>query len=420
MKFRDLHTNIKLRLIEQGLNNLVANAVYPFMVIYFSERFGAALTGLLLMIRVGAQVLSGFYGGSISDKFGRRYVMLRAEWVRLFSHVILALASSPWWDSAYVVFFMMVLAGICSGISAPAGKAMLIDVSTPENRRMMYSFNYWSTNASLMLGTMLGGLFFNKHRFIMLSLLTLSSLISLVILLFFIKETKFREKNVNSRNIVGEIIRDYKNVIQDRAFKPYFLASIIDLSIELQARNYLPIFYTEHIFDKKIKIFNKIITLDGYETFSIIYIVNTLIVITISTLISRLAKKWSEKSVLYGGLLLYSLGYGILANSTIIWLLVLVMAIVTLGEIAYVPVKETLLANFAPENNRGAYMAVNGLGVRISTMAASLFVTIGALTPPWIIGGLFWFMGISSIYFYNISYKNYQRSKINIPAVGKK
>lgn len=46
-----------------------------------------------------------------------------------------------------------------SGLINPAGEAMLIDVSTPENRSFMYSVSYWANNLSIMIGIMVGVVF---------------------------------------------------------------------------------------------------------------------------------------------------------------------------------------------------------------------------------------------------------------------
>jgi len=40
------------------------------MAIYFSEKLGQAITGLLLLANVCAQILMGFYGGYIADRWG--------------------------------------------------------------------------------------------------------------------------------------------------------------------------------------------------------------------------------------------------------------------------------------------------------------------------------------------------------------
>ena len=45
MRFRDLHINVKVRLGEVFLVNLVGNMIYPSIAIYFAERYGPAITG---------------------------------------------------------------------------------------------------------------------------------------------------------------------------------------------------------------------------------------------------------------------------------------------------------------------------------------------------------------------------------------
>ncbi|MFF2796629.1 hypothetical protein [Lysinibacillus xylanilyticus] len=48
MKLRDIHPNIKLRLVMQFLGSLISMAVIPFLAIYFTQKIGATKTGIYL------------------------------------------------------------------------------------------------------------------------------------------------------------------------------------------------------------------------------------------------------------------------------------------------------------------------------------------------------------------------------------
>ena len=49
----------------------------------------------------------------------------------------MTLAISPWIESPIIVLVMLIIVGVCSGLGKPAGQAMLIDVSTKENRKFI-------------------------------------------------------------------------------------------------------------------------------------------------------------------------------------------------------------------------------------------------------------------------------------------
>lgn len=54
--WRELHPNVRVRIINSFLARMVGGAVFPFMAIYFSQHLGA---GLLLALLVGVQFIAG-------------------------------------------------------------------------------------------------------------------------------------------------------------------------------------------------------------------------------------------------------------------------------------------------------------------------------------------------------------------------
>ena len=76
--FMQFHRTIKIRIIESFLSSAVSNMIFPFMAIYLSAHFGITITGILLLINVFIGVIISFFGGYISDSFGRKsYLFLQ-------------------------------------------------------------------------------------------------------------------------------------------------------------------------------------------------------------------------------------------------------------------------------------------------------------------------------------------------------
>ncbi len=61
--FRELHPNIRARILIQFLSKVIGSMIFPFMAIYFSMEINSSIAGVLLMINVFAQFLAGMYGG---------------------------------------------------------------------------------------------------------------------------------------------------------------------------------------------------------------------------------------------------------------------------------------------------------------------------------------------------------------------
>ena len=298
----------------------------------------------------------------------------------------MTLAISPWIESPIIVLVMLIIVGVCSGLGKPAGQAMLIDVSTKENRKFIFSFDYWSNNIALLLGMMVGGILFKSHKVELMLGLTGASLLSLIFLQFFISETldKRDTDEKPKANVFKELWYNYKTVIRDTTFALFMLASFLEMSIEIQASNYLSVRLVEKIDTQSLFRFGDYsFSVDGYQVYSLIYIVNTLTVLIFGVFVSWAIKRLSDRFVLFTGLLVYTFGYGFLAYSNSPWALLFVMVFVTLGELTYVTIKQSVLADITPSENRSSYMAVNNLSYRGASLIAPLSVSIGAIMPYW-------------------------------------
>lgn len=104
------------------------------------------------------------------------------------------------------------------------------------------------------------------------------------------------------------------------------LASFLEMSIEIQASNYLSVRLVEKIDTQSLFRFGDYsFSVDGYQVYSLIYIVNTLTVLIFGVFVSWAIKRLSDRFVLFTGLLVYTFGYGFLAYSNSPWALLFVM-----------------------------------------------------------------------------------------------
>ncbi|MHC8523087.1 hypothetical protein ACPJHQ_20425 [Rossellomorea sp. H39__3] len=72
VKLKEIHPNVKFRLVMQFFGGLVSMAVMPFLAIYFAGKLGAAITGIVLVVVILSGIAGGFLGGTLSDKWGGR------------------------------------------------------------------------------------------------------------------------------------------------------------------------------------------------------------------------------------------------------------------------------------------------------------------------------------------------------------
>jgi MFS transporter, DHA1 family, multidrug resistance protein B len=131
--------------------------------------------------------------------------------------------------------------GISFGLEGPAADAMIIDVTKLDERKGVYSLMYWSFNLAFSLGGIDGAFMFENHLFIPLLILTFSSIVSNILVIFFIKET-FKPKishPVKRKNVLKDMFQSYKEVARDNLFLLFVLAGLLIQSLENQLENYI-------------------------------------------------------------------------------------------------------------------------------------------------------------------------------------
>lgn len=131
--------------------------IMPVLPTYLRELTGDDLSqaaidgGWLLLVYAGMQFLFAPLIGNLSDRFGRRPVLLACIFTFAIDNLICALATSYW-----MLFVGRVLAGI-SGASFGTAAAYIADVSTEETRAKNFGLMGIAFGTGFALGPVIGG-----------------------------------------------------------------------------------------------------------------------------------------------------------------------------------------------------------------------------------------------------------------------
>jgi DHA1 family multidrug resistance protein B-like MFS transporter len=350
--------------------------IFPFMAIYLSRHFGVKQAGLLLLINVFIGIILNFFGGYFSDQFGRKKIMVFAETLRLFAFVTMMFCNSPWFSSPIITFLMMTVNSICWGLAGPANQAMLIDVSKPEERKLMYTIMYWSNNLSIAIGGMLGGFLFKSYLFELLLALSIASFITWVLITFFVEESMIIQQSATKtiRHHAKKMISNYRDVFQDKLFILYVLAGLLVLQMEFQLTNYISIRLTNEMNTGHFLNW----TFGGIEMTGFLRTENTILVVVMALFATRIVKRMNDQQTLIWSCVAFVAGYAVISYSNTIWLLFIAMFIATIAEVLRVPVQQNYMAHLPAENTRSSYMAVAGLTFNLAMFICSLTVSLSA------------------------------------------
>ncbi|MEF2292199.1 MFS transporter [Virgibacillus dokdonensis] len=385
--FKQFHLNIKIRMVVSFVSDIAEMSIFPFMAIYFSSNLGMAWAGAILTLTTVVSIIFGMYGGSFADRFGRKKVMVAGSIIQTISFVIIALANSPWFESVWLTFFMFFLLSITSRFIDPASEALLIDVSSEEEQPLMYRFVYWSSNLAFSMGIILGGLFFQTHKFELFLGFAILSIFTFLLTVGWIQDD-YVPKNDKKNGVILGFISDYIKVLKDARFMVLCVSTLLILSLEFQLYGFIAVRLNEDI---HTSIFGIII--DGPKMLSILIVTNTMIVILASGIVGNIAQKINMNTTLFVGLFMYVLGYSFLAWNNVIVLLTVAIAVATVGEILFQPIRSTYVAQLANKDARGSYIAVSGLSMDAGQILGSLGLMVSALLSNAMMTALFLLVG---------------------------
>jgi len=128
--------------------------VLPKLVLHFvngDDTQAAEVYGLFSTVWALMQFLFSPLQGALSDRFGRRPVILASNFGLCFDYVLMALAPSLWW-----LFVGRMLSGITAA-SISTANAYIADVTPPEKRAGAFGMMGVAFSVGFILGPALGG-----------------------------------------------------------------------------------------------------------------------------------------------------------------------------------------------------------------------------------------------------------------------
>lgn len=340
----------------------------PYIALYVTSKFGVGLTqvGIVWAIVGVGNLIGGMFGGALTDKFGRKFMILFGLLVSAsFSIVVLFV------NRINTLYFVVLFMGLMGSIAGPARSAMVVDVLPVEKRTEGFGIIRITMNLAATIGPALGG-FVSSYSFSYLFIMDAAASLIVGILFFFaLPETKpasIDEENTlkdeNSENKKSKKKSNgggYKGVLKDWKFLLFVFISAIMVLVYEQMHTTLPVFLRDTY------------AFPNYM-FGYLLSMNALMVVLFQYLITKMIKRFSAFVMMAVGNILYAVGFGMYGFFGTVPMFFVAMAIITIGEMIVAPYGQTIAANFAPEDKRGRYLAV----MQWTGLIPTLFGVLGA------------------------------------------
>jgi len=357
--YRHFHPIVYCLIVGVVLARIASSMSMPFLAIYLGMRTDMSPVTIGLVIGVGsiATTVGGFFGGNLSDRFGRSVIMFGAlfTWSAVF--MAFSVAEHP------LVFMLLnMLNGLCRSFFEPVSQALMADLTPPDRRMKVFSLRYFAANVGVAVGPLLGAYLGVKEGaapFLITGIIYLIYATALFVLL-----NSFGIKKVESGKSKqrATMLEAFRVLGKDGALRFFILGGII-VSI---GYSQMTVTLSQHLERTYV---------DGIERFAVLMSANALTVIALQLFISRWFENRSPVWGIYMGNVAFAIGFVGFALSESWWAWILSMVVFTIGEILNYPAGTMLMDRLAPEHLRGTYFG------------AQSFQSLGHFIGPWA-GGL--------------------------------
>jgi MFS family permease len=335
----------QLRIMFYGMliSTMGSSMIWPFLMIYVRERVNLPLAQVasLMTINATAGIIAAFIAGPITDRVGRK-------WVMVFSLVgnglVYYFMSSA---QGYLSFaILMMLSGSFNPLYRVGADAMVADLIPPENRPDAYALMRLSNNAGISIGPVIGGLISTLSVAGTFFLAGTGMIIYSLLLAFLAIETLPQHAAHETR--ISKPLGGYLQVLRDSNFLAFIGAFILTQMCATTIWILMPV-YANGVYGVPI------------SQYSLIPTTNALMVVFLQIYVTRITKRYRPLPVMLAGAIFYTLGVGTVALGTSFsgfWISIVIM---TVGELILMPTSSSYVASLAPPDMRGRYMSVAGL-----------------------------------------------------------
>jgi MFS family permease len=340
---------------------------------FYAEKYGAspAVVGLLVSAYAVCQLISGPFLGSLSDRFGRRPVLIVSQVGTLIGFLILAGANMLW-----LIFLSRLIDGSTAG-NLSVAQAYIADVTPPEDRAKSFAIIGIAFGFGFLIGPALSGFLSGFGYVYPIYMAAVLSLVSILGTIFILPEPERHRPPGEERKLglfqFASYGKDFKNpkisstLFQFSAFFLAFSFFIAGIALFAERR------FTWHGLPFGPREVGYLFAYTGF-----------LGILIQGGLLGRIVKRFGEQKVVIFSFTSAAIGYLILGFSHSIPLLLVAATFSSFGTGGLRPCLTALVSRQAGAHEQGRMMGLiqglNSVSSIIGPILSGLFIDCGWLT----------------------------------------
>ena len=331
--------------------------IIPFLGL--SLGLNAFQVGLILSIFSICQFFASPITGKLSDRFGRKPLLIFSQTSTLIGFILLGIANNVW---------ILVLARLVDGLlgsNMTVSHAYISDVTNPKYRTKTFGYSSAVFGAGLIFGPVIGGLLASINYSVPFFFAAGVSLLSIILVIIFLPESLSKKEN--------KLDFKFGDIIPIKETKRFFKSAKI--------RGILVVFFIYNFgFFLFISTFALLaenqINVSVQEVGFYMAWIGILRVIFQTALINPLLKKLSENTTLRLGIFAMIFAMAFLIFSTNYWIVYLPLSFLAFGSGVVRPILTSKLTKAVKKEETGSLLGVS-----------NSLTSIGQIITP-ILGGL--------------------------------
>ncbi|MDD2678927.1 MAG: MFS transporter [Candidatus Nanoarchaeia archaeon] len=315
--------------------------ILPFLP-YYVKSFGVSsiYVGLIIATFSFFQFFSAPIIGKLSDKFGRKPLIIMSQLATATGFLILGFA-----NSVFMIFLSRVIDGLL-GSNMTLTNAYISDITKGKERLKIYGYSGIIFSLGMFIGPAIGGFLATIDYSIPAFLAFFISLITLALTIIFLKETVKVSKNVEIKSKdffpVKDFVQGLKNPVLKSIFFEFFFFifsfSMLTSSMALFSESQLKI---------------------GPDTIGLLFMfIGSVRIIFQALIFPRLANKFSQDSLTIAGLLMLITGLVNIYFVNSVAALFISFFFFSIGGALSRPSMLSSISNKAKDDERGKIMGV--------------------------------------------------------------
>ncbi len=336
--------------------------VLPLLPFYATTFHASAIQiGLLYSIYSFAQLIFSPIWGSLSDKYGRRPIMLISTFGASFAYLLFGLAHTLW-----LLFLSRLIAGIMGGNISTA-QAYVADVTTHDDRAKGMGLIGAAFGIGFVIGPAVGALLIHPKFLGLFHILrrnefalpgffaSLLSVSSFLLVLFKLPETVKKQEADSERVIRSSVFTKtfWQSIINEKGVSGRGLFSMFILSMFLLSFAQASLYSSFPLFCKHY------LSLSAGQVGVLFAYMGIIAVVIQGGLIKILTKKFAEEKLFLIGSILMVLGFALIPFAASENLLILFLGLLSIGGSLNGPTLNSLISKEADPAKVGATMGTS-------------------------------------------------------------